>query len=71
MWNERALPSRSTSEKTASFFGAGTLLSAEEAKDRLREIVEGFFFRRLTGEDGKRVGGLLFKSPWARRPMVC
>jgi hypothetical protein len=24
-----------------------TLLSAQEAKDRLREIVEGFFFRRL------------------------
>jgi hypothetical protein len=48
-----------------------TLLSAEEAKKRQREIVEGFFFRRLTGEDGKRVGGLLFKSPWARRPMVC
>jgi hypothetical protein len=24
------------------------LLSAEEAKARLREIVEGFFFRRLT-----------------------
>jgi hypothetical protein len=27
------------------------LLSAEEAKARLREIVEGFFFRRLKGED--------------------
>jgi hypothetical protein len=27
------------------------LLSAQEAKDRLREIVEGFFFRRLRGED--------------------
>ena len=25
-----------------------TLLSAQEAKQRLREIVEGFFFRRLT-----------------------
>jgi hypothetical protein len=24
-----------------------TLLSADEAKDRLREIVDGFFFRRL------------------------
>jgi hypothetical protein len=39
------------------------LLSAEEAKDRLREIVEGFFFRQLTTEDGKRVGRLLLKSP--------
>ena len=28
-----------------------TLLSAPEAKERLREIVEGFFFRRLKGED--------------------
>ena len=27
------------------------LLSAQEAKERLREIVEGFFFRRLKGED--------------------
>jgi hypothetical protein len=27
------------------------LLSAEEAKARLREIVEGFFFRGLKGED--------------------
>ena len=35
------------------------LLSAEEAKDRLREIVEGFFFRRLRSEDGKRIGRLL------------
>ncbi len=40
-----------------------TLLSAQEAKDRLREIVEGFFFRRLTAGDGKRVGRLLVKSP--------
>ena len=39
------------------------LLSAQEAKDRLREIVEGFFFRRLTAGDGKRVGRLLVKSP--------
>jgi hypothetical protein len=28
-----------------------TLLSAQEAKERLREIVERFFFRRLKGED--------------------
>ena len=32
-----------------------TLLSAQEAKERLREIVEGFFFRRLKTEDGKRI----------------
>jgi hypothetical protein len=39
------------------------LLSASEAKERLREIVEGFFFRRLTSEDGKRIRRLLVKSP--------
>src|ERR1700731_3720482 len=39
------------------------LLSAQEAKDRLREIVEGFFFRRLRGEGGKGGGRLLVKSP--------
>jgi hypothetical protein len=32
-----------TLEKTPAI----SLLSAQEAKDRLREIVEGFFFRRL------------------------
>jgi hypothetical protein len=37
------------------------LLSAQEAKDRLREIVEGFFFWRLRTEDGKRIGRLLVK----------
>jgi hypothetical protein len=36
---------------------------AHEAKDRLRESVEGFFFRRLRTEDGKRIGRLLVKSP--------
>jgi hypothetical protein len=40
-----------------------TLLSAQEAKDRLREIVEGFFLRRLKTEDGKRIRRLLVKSP--------
>ena len=40
-----------------------TLLSAQEAKDRLREIVEGFFFRRVRGQGGKQVGRLLVKSP--------
>jgi hypothetical protein len=39
------------------------LLSAQEAKERLREIVEGFFFRRLRTEDGERIGRLLVKSP--------
>jgi hypothetical protein len=39
------------------------LLSAQEAKDRLREIVEGFFFRRLRNNDGKRIERLLLKSP--------
>lgn len=40
-----------------------TLLSAQEAKDRLREIVEGFFFRRLRTEAGKAIRRLLIKSP--------
>jgi hypothetical protein len=39
------------------------LLSAEEAKERLRKIVEGFFFRRLKGEDGRHIRRLLVKSP--------
>ena len=39
------------------------LLSAEDAKARLREIVEGFFFRRLRAGDARRVGRLLVKSP--------
>ena len=42
---------------------SAALLSAEEAKKRLREIVQGFFFRRLRSEDGKRIGRLLVKSP--------
>ena len=39
------------------------LLSAQEAKEKLREIVEGFFFRGLKGEDGKHIRRLLVKSP--------
>jgi hypothetical protein len=42
---------------------SAALLSAEEAKERLREIVEGFFFRRLRSEDHKRISRLLVKSP--------
>jgi hypothetical protein len=38
---------------------SSTLLPAQEAKERLREIVEGFFFRRLRTEDGKRIRRLL------------
>jgi hypothetical protein len=34
---------------------------AQEAKDR--QIVEGFFFRRLRAEDGKTIRRLLVKSP--------
>jgi hypothetical protein len=37
--------------------------TAEEAKEKLREIVEGFFFRWLRSEDGKRIERLLIKSP--------
>jgi hypothetical protein len=39
------------------------LLSAQEAKERMREIVEGFFFRRLRAQDGKPTQHLLVKSP--------
>jgi hypothetical protein len=42
---------------------SNTLLSAHEASERLREIVEGFFFRRLRAEDGRRIRRLLVKSP--------
>jgi len=35
---------------------------AHEAKERLREIVEGFFFRKFRNEDGKPTRRLLVKS---------
>jgi hypothetical protein len=53
------LPALGTLEPPPS----AALLSAEEAKERLREIVEGFFFRRLRSEDDKRISRLLVKSP--------
>jgi hypothetical protein len=39
------------------------LLSAEEAKGRLREIVEGFFFRRNSEEGQRPARHLLIRSP--------
>ena len=39
------------------------LLSAEEAKARLRDIVEGFFFRRRGGQDRPPPRQLLVRSP--------
>lgn len=39
------------------------LLSPQEAKELLREIVEGFFFHRLRTEDGNRIRRMLVKSP--------
>jgi hypothetical protein len=39
-----------------------TLLSAQEAKARLREVVEGFFFRRPQRRGRKRVGPLVVKN---------
>jgi hypothetical protein len=39
------------------------LLSAQEAKEKLRELIEGFCFRRLKGEDGKHIRRLLVKTP--------
>jgi hypothetical protein len=40
-----------------------TLLSAEQAAGRLRDIVEKFFSWRLKAEDGKTISRLLVKSP--------
>jgi hypothetical protein len=40
-----------------------SLLSAQEAGDRLREIVEGFFFRRRRGEGQPPARHLLVRSP--------
>jgi hypothetical protein len=42
---------------------ASSLLSTQDAKDRLREIVEGFFFGRLRTEDAKRAGRAARQSP--------
>jgi hypothetical protein len=39
------------------------LLSAQEAKDRLREIVEGFFFRRRSDQEQPPARHLLVRSP--------
>src|SRR5580704_2223349 len=45
-----------------------TLLSAQEAKDRLREIVEGFFFWRLRTEMENSSGACSSRAPgWAKR----
>jgi len=41
---------------------SSALLSAQEATELLREIVERFFFRRLGTRDRKRVGRLLLKN---------
>jgi hypothetical protein len=57
--SSHSLASLDTSQSTPG----PVLLSADEAKERLREIVEGFFFRRLRTDDGKRVARLLVKSP--------
>ena len=38
------------------------LLTAEEASERLRDLVEGFFYRGLRAEDGTRIRRLLIKS---------
>jgi hypothetical protein len=39
------------------------LLSAQEAKERLREVVEGFFFRRRNDQGQAPAGHLLVRSP--------
>jgi hypothetical protein len=39
------------------------LLSAQEAKERLREIVEGFFFRRRSDREPSPARHLLVRSP--------
>jgi hypothetical protein len=43
-----------------------TLLSAQEAKDRLREIIEGFFFQRLRTEDGNDAASVAASSTSTR-----
>jgi hypothetical protein len=45
-----------------------TLLSAEKAKQRLREIVEGFFFWRLKTEDVMLIEATVRRPPAAKRP---
>jgi hypothetical protein len=40
-----------------------SLLSAQEAKDRLRELVEGFFFRRRSDQEQPPARHLLVRSP--------
>jgi hypothetical protein len=40
-----------------------TLLLAKEAKERLREIVEGFFFRRRNDQGQASARHLLVRSP--------
>lgn len=47
------------------------LLSAEQDKARLREIVEGFFFRWLKGEDDEHVRQMLVKFPAERIRTTC
>ena len=41
---------------------SAVLLSAQEAKDRLREIIEGFFFRCRDGEGQPPARHLLVRS---------
>ena len=40
-----------------------TLLSAQEAKEKLEAIIEDFFFRRLKIDASNRIEYLLVKSP--------
>jgi hypothetical protein len=47
------------------------LLSAEDAKEKLRELIEGFFFWRLRGKDGKHIRRLLVKSPLRGSSATC
>src|SRR5215470_3365421 len=65
LWGERATPCLGplAALDTLQLPCPTALLSADAAKQRLREIVEGFFFRRLRTEDGKTIRRLLVKSP--------
>lgn len=47
------------------------LLSAEQDKARLREIVARFFFRWLKGEDDEHVRQMLVKFPAERIRTTC
>jgi hypothetical protein len=59
----RHVPNRPTVLEPTPPQPSTSLLSAHEAKDRLREIVEGFFFRRRSDQGQPPPRHLLVRSP--------